>query len=408
MAFGTSLDVPMNSPRYLFALAACLPLAGCAEQAPIPKPSTPPSVTVARPVVRRISDREEFTGRTDAVYSVDVLARVSGYLEKVCFEDGAEVKEGEVLFEIDPRPYRAEVERTAAAVAKAEAHLKRLEADFQRASHLFDRGVIGREEYDLVNGDREEARASVQNAVEAHKLAKLNLDWTKVTARIGGLASRRLVDPGALIKASDTVMTNIATQDPLYFYFDVDEQTLLRVRRLITEGSIPTEGEKAVSALIGLADEDGYSHRGTIDFSENKVDPNTGTLRVRGTIENPKPYLLNPGMYVGVRLPIGEPHDAVLVPEQAVGTDQGRKFVYVVNAANEVVYRPVTVGFAEGPLRVIAKGLDPTERIITTGIQRIRPGIKVVPTVVQEPSPPDSLTAGGSDAPARPPLSKRG
>lgn len=371
-------------------VAACA--AGCGEEKPVVKASEPPKVAVTRPVVRRVTDREEFTGRTDAIYSVDVVAHVSGYLEKVLFRDGAEVKEGDVLFQIDPRPYAAEVARTEAAVAGAEAHLKRLEADYKRATNLFDRHVIGREEYDLISGDRDEAEASLNSAIEDRKLARLNLEWTKVTARISGLISRRMVDPGALIRAGQTVMTNIVTEDPLYIYFDVDETTLLRLRRLIHEGTIQSSDGKAVSAFIGLADEDDFPLRAQVDFSENKTDPNTGTLRVRGTIDNPQPYLLNPGMFVNVRLPVGEPHDVVLVPEQAIGTDQGRKFVYVVNGEDEIVYRPVKIGFVDKPLRVIAEGLRPDERVIATGIQRLKPGLKVVPTLEESAAGAGSKT----------------
>ncbi|MDR3638711.1 MAG: efflux RND transporter periplasmic adaptor subunit [Isosphaeraceae bacterium] len=388
-------------------VAACLIVAGCEEERPVSKPSAPPTVIVTKSVVRKLTDREEFTGRTDAVYSVDVLARVSGYLDKVLFKDGEEVNEGDVLFEIDPRPYQAEVARTESAVTKADAHLKRLEADFQRASHLYDRQVIGREEFDLISGDRDEAKAVYRNAVEARKIASLNLEWTKVTARISGLASRRMVDPGALIKASETVMTNIVTQDPLYFYFDVDERTLLRLRRLIHEGTIQSSDGKAVSAFIGLADEDDYPKRGIINFSENKTDSATGTLRIRGTIENPKPYMLNPGMYVNVRLPVGELHDFVMVPDQAIGTDQGRKFVYVVNERDEVVYRPVTIGFLDRALRVVESGLKPGERVITTGIQRIRPGLKVVPETADRASSSWPKTADAGEPSDRARLSTR-
>lgn len=377
------------------ALAATL-AAGCGEDtAAVTKPSTPPTVVVARPVVQRVTDREEFTGRTDAVYSVDVLARVSGYLDKVLFKDGADVKEGQVLFQIDPRPYQAQLAKSDAAVTQAEAHLKRLEADFKRATNLFERQVIGQEEYDLITGDRDEAQAALRTAVEAQRLAALDLEWTKVTARISGLASRRMVDPGTLIKASDTILTNIVTQNPLYVYFDVDETTLLRLRRRISDGVIQSPDGKAVPVFVGMADEDDYPNRGVIDFSENKTDPNTGTLRIRGTIENPPPYMLNPGMFVNVRLPIGEAHDAVLVPDQALGTDQGRRFVYVVNDQNEVVYRPVTTGFAEKGLRVVEEGLKPDERFVVTGIQRLKPGLKVVPEMAGQAKASDDADKEG-------------
>jgi RND family efflux transporter MFP subunit len=254
--------------------------------------------------------------------------------------------------------------------------------------------VIGQEELDLIQGDRDEAKASLDNTIEDHNLAKLRLEWTNVTARISGMVSRRMVDPGALVKADDTVMTNIVTQDPLYVYFDLDESTLLRLRTLIRDGTIQSHDGKAVSVAIGMADEDDYPSRGTVDFSENRTDPNTGTLRLRGTIENPLPYMLNPGMFVNVRLPVGEPHDVLLIPEQSIGTDQGRKFVYVVNDKDEIVYRPVKLGFAESSLRTVEEGLAPNERIVLSGIQRLRPGLKVAPELPEQAAAKGTKTAG--------------
>lgn len=374
----------MNKTVTILAAALVLAASGCEDEKPLVVASEPPRVPVTQPVVQRVTDREDFTGRTDAIYSVDVVAQVSGYLDKVLFQDGAEVKKGDVLFQIDPRPYEAEVARTRAAVAGADAHRKRLEADFKRAKNLFDRGVIGRQEFDLVSGDRDEAKAALDSAQEQLNLAELDLEWTKVTARISGLISRRMVDPGALVKAGETIMTNIVTQDPLYIYFDLDESTLLRLRRLIRDGAIQSSDGKDVSAFVGLADQEDFPLRAVIDFSENKTDPNTGTLRVRGTIRNPKPYMLNPGMFVNVRLPVGAPHQVVLIPDQAIGTDQGRKFVYVVDEHNEIAYRRITIGFAEPPLRVVDEGLQPTDRVIVSGIQRLRPGLKVVPVLETE------------------------
>jgi RND family efflux transporter MFP subunit len=388
----------------LLGLAAAL--AGCNDDKPVAKKVAPPVVTVTQPVEKEITEHEEFTGRTDAVLTVDVRARVTGYLEKVLFKDGDEVEEGDVLFQIDPRQYEADLARNEASVAQAEAHLKRLEADYQRAVKLFARGGIGREEYDRITGDRSEAEAAVGIAKAARDVAKLNVEWTKVVAPIGGRLSRRMVDPGNLVKADDTIMTNIVSQDTMYVYFDIDERTLLRLRRLIREGKIKSRQESEVPIFVELADENGYPHRGLINFSDNKIDASTGTLRVRGSLDNPKPRVLSPGLFVRVRLPIGTPHKALMVPEQALGTDQGRKFVYVVNDDKKVVYRNVKVGPLEEGYRVVVDGLKPGERVVMNGVQRVKPGIEVNPKPFEGDKPAGTAAPVAKGvAPARGPAS---
>lgn len=387
----------------LLALAAAA--AGCNDQkTAAPKPP-PPVVTVTQPVEKEIVEHEDFTGRTDAVLTVDVRARVTGYLEKVHFKDGDEVNEGDVLFQIDPRQYTAELARNEATVAQAEAHHTRLEADYQRAVKLYARGGIGREEYDKITGDRNEADAAVGIAKAARDLAKLNVEWTKVVAPISGRLSRRLVDPGNLVKADDTIMTNIVSQDVMYVYFDIDERTLLRLRRLIREGKIKSRQEADVPIFVELADESGYPHRGLINFSDNKIDPSTGTLRVRGSIENPKPRVLSPGLFVRVQLPIGTAHKALMIPEQALGTDQGRKFLYVVNDKKRIVYRAVKVGPLEHGLRVVLDGLKPGENVVMTGLQRVKPDLEVNPKPFDGPKPdgtPAPVAKGTTSPGARP------
>ena len=390
---------------------------GC-DSAPPPVAKTSPAVVlVSLPVTDEITDFEEFTGRTDAYQFVEVRARVTGYLDKILFKDGDDVDEGKLLFQIDPRPYQAEVDRTVAAVEQSEAHLKRLEADHRRAVSLFNRGVLSREEFDRISGDYEEAKAAVGITKANINLARLNLGFTKVTAPISGRASRKQVDIGNLVKADDTILTTIVRLDPMYVYFDVDERTLLRIRRLIREGRMKSRNESEVPIFVGFADEDGFPHKGTLDFSENKVDPSTGTLRVRGLIENPKPAngkqprFLSPGLFARTRLPLGAPHRSLLIPEQAIGTDQGRKFLYIVDAKNEVVYRPVDTGpFNEG-LRVITKGLAPGERVVVSGLQRIRPGAKVEPKLadatLRAPAPtptaaPRTIPTAAAPAPTAP------
>jgi membrane fusion protein, multidrug efflux system len=375
-------------------------LAGCEQAKPKLAPTKPPVVLVSHPTTDTITDYEDFTGRTDAVFSVEVRARVTGYLERVYFEDGTEVKEGDLLFEIDPRPYQADLMRAKATVTQTESHLKRLDSDHRRATNLFNRGAISREEFDRVEGDYAEAAASVDIAKANRDLSELNLAFTKVTAPISGRISRRMVDPGNLVKADETALTTIVSLDPMYVYFDVDERTLLRLRRLLREGKIKSREEGEVAVLVGLSDEEGFPHKGTVNFSDNRVDPNTGTLRVRAVISNPKPRVLSPGLFVRVRLPVGEPHKSILVPEQALGTDQGRKFIYLVNDKKEVVYRPVKVGLLSKGQRVIEEGLKGGETIIVSGLQRVRPGAKV------EPKPAEEQLQASASSPGKPPAAE--
>jgi RND family efflux transporter MFP subunit len=364
---------------------ALLVSGGCTKQ-PAPTPSVkPPDVVVARPLVRTVTDYEDFTGRTEAYRTIEVRARVSGYLNKVNFVEGSEVKKGEVLFEIDPRLFEAQLQRANAVLNQAQAHLRRLDQDLDRATSLLPRNAISREEYDKIAGDRSEAAAAVSVARASVEAAKLNLAYTKVVAPISGRISRRLLDPGNLIKADETVLTSIVSDDPIYAYFDIDERTLLRLRRMVRQTQSIFVRKQDVPVMLGLSDEEGFPHVGKIDFSDNRLDPMTGTLRVRGVFDNPQ-HLLSPGLFVRIRLPIGHPYEAILIAEQALGTDQGQKFVYVVNEQNEVEYRRVQVGSVFDGLRVITEGLSKDERVIISGLQRARAGLVVEPRQVEMPT----------------------
>ncbi|HEX4149033.1 MAG TPA: efflux RND transporter periplasmic adaptor subunit [Pirellulales bacterium] len=375
-----SWKLPGRRPWWL-AVAVCLWAAGCDQPAvPLP-PATEPEVEVCLPTYREVTDREDFTGQTEAVKTIDIRARVTGYLKAVHFRHGAEVKQGDMLFEIDPPYYAAEAERAAGVEAEAEAKLRRLGLDYERARKLHPSGVITKEQYDLVSGDLAQAEATLRAARGSLKIAEVNLGYCEVRAPIAGRLSRPYIDPGNLVKADDTILTRIVSQDPIWVYFDLDERTMLRLRRLVQQGASSVASGAKVPVLIGLADEQGYSHQGVLDFEDNRLDPSTGTLRVRAVLDN-RNRLLTPGLFVRVRLPIGEPHQALLVPEQALGTDQGQKFLYVLTAENEIAYRPVDVGKVHDRQRVINSGLAAGERVVVTGLQRVRPGIKVKPTVV--------------------------
>jgi RND family efflux transporter MFP subunit len=373
-------------PRWtVVVLVVCAALAGCQPAAPTAvAPPKPPEVIVSLPVVRPVTDFEDFTGRVEAKASIQVRARVTGYLDRVLFKEGTEVKQGDPLFEIDPRSYQAELDRAEANVLQSQARLKRCQRDFKRASELLPQNAISQDDFDRVSGDRDEAEAAVKLAQASRDLAALNLSFTRVTAPLTGRISRQLIDPGNMVKADETVLTTIVSMDPIYAYFDQDERTLLRIRRLVRAGVLKTIQESSVPVLLGLVDEEGFPHEGRIDFADNRVDPMTGTLRLRGVFANPQ-RLLSPGLFVRIRLPIGQPHPSVLIAEQALGTDQGQSFVYVVNHKNEVVYRRVNVGPLDGGLRVVEDGLAKDEPVIVNGLQRVRTGMKVIPRAQDAP-----------------------
>jgi len=352
--------------------------AGCQKAAPPAAKPPPPTVFFAIPVEQAVQEFEEFTGRTAAVMDVEVRARVSGYLDKVLFEDGADVKAGEPLFVIDDRIYQAEVARAAAAVEQAEARLARLDRQATRSDELFQKKVISEEDHDLSMFDRDEARAALAAAKATHDLAKLNLSFTRIASPIHGRISRRMIDPGNLIKADDTPLASIVSDDPIHAYFDIDERTVLRLRRLVKEGRIKASRDARVEVKLSLADDQEHNHRGVVDFEDNQIDAATGTLRVRLLIDNPE-RLLSPGLFVRLRFPIGEPTPSLLVPEEALASDQGRRFVYVIDAENKVAARPVEVGVLVDGRRAITRGLAAGERVVVTGLQRLRKNMVVEP-----------------------------
>jgi RND family efflux transporter MFP subunit len=366
-------------------------MTGCGRSQAQPGPTAPPppEVLVSLPVTREVTDYADFPGRTEAVSSIEVRARATGYLDKMHFKEGADVRLGDLLFEIDPRPYKAELDRAEANLVQSQAHLTRLNADYQRAKGLVNKGSMGREEFDKVEGDRAEASAAVGVAKANRDLASLNLSFTKVLAPISGRISRRFIDPGNMVKADETILTTIMAQDPIYAYFDLDEHTTLRLQRLIRARKIKWATDTGLTVLLGLADEKGFPRRGTINFADNHVDPDTGTWRLRGLFANPD-HALSPGLFVRIRLLIGDPYRPTLVSEQALSTDQGQKYVYVVDDANMAAYRRVKVGRLHEGLRVITEGLSPKEKVVVSGLQRVQQGTEVKPVVVDMPVVSDS------------------
>jgi RND family efflux transporter MFP subunit len=365
-----------------------LGLTGCAR-APEEAPPAPPPITVSYPVERDVTDYAEYTARTAAVDSVELRARVSGYLEKVNFKEGAMVQKGDVLFEIDPRTYQAVLEHAKGNLATVEARVQRLDADFARAKRMIGTAAISREDFDKIAGDHSEAVASRAATKAAMERAKLDLDFTKVTAPVSGRISRYYVTVGNLVQAGDltggTLLTTIVSVDPMYAYFDVDEQMVQRVNKLISEGKAQKRDDLDIPVYLGLASEDGFPHRGTINFVDNQVNPRTGTIRVRGVFPN-KEETLFPGYFARVRVPIGVPYKTLLISERALDTDQGQKIVYVVDKDNRVASRPVELGALHDGLRAITEGLKPGERVIVNGLQLVRPGMTVEAELVDMPT----------------------
>src|SRR5437588_1447336 len=379
--------------RIAFALLPCLSIgiAGCAR-APAEAPAAPAQVTVSRPVERNVTDYADFTGKTAAVDSVEVRAHVWGYLDKVNFKEGALVKKGDVLFELDPRPYQAMLNQAKAKVAQDEAQLTYDEAEYQRNLKLASTGAVSRSDLEKTSAARgvDVANVAADKAVVASR--QLDLEYTKVTAPVSGRVSRYLVTVGNLVQSGDqgggTLLTTIVSVDPMYAYYDVDERTVQRVSQLIREGKVKWARKTEWPVSLGLASEEGFPHQGTVNFVDNQVNPKTGTLRVRGVFPN-KDESLSPGFFARVRVPVGPPHKALLVTDRAIDNDQGQKILYVVNKKNKVVSRPVRLGALHNGLRAIEDGLKPGERVIVTGLQQVRPGITVEPKVV------DMQTSGG-------------
>ena len=368
-------------------LGSCLGLTGCAKAPSGPPVTAPTPVSVSVPLEREVTDYADYTGRTAAVESVEVRARVWGYLDKVNFKEGAMVKAGDALYEIDPRTYRAALEQAEAKVALDEATSKFNEADYQRISDAAKNGSVTKQEIEKAVAARDTAAAAVKADKADLEQRRLDLSFTSVKAPISGRVSRTLVTVGNLVQGGQsggTLLTTIVSVDPMYAFADVDERTVLQVQRLIRAGKAISARTGEVSITLGLAIEEGFPHAGTINFVDNQVNPKTGTLRVRGVFANGDQYL-TPGLFVRVRIPIGKPHPALLISDRALDTDQGQKIVYIVTEKNEVVARPVRIGALHDGLRAVDDGLKAGERVIVNGLQQVRPGAIVEPKLVDMP-----------------------
>jgi RND family efflux transporter MFP subunit len=331
--------------------------------------SVPPAVTVAHPIVREVTDYAEFVGHIEAAQTVDLRALVSGTLDKVNFKPGQTVKQGDVLFEIDPRLYQAELDKAAAGMKQAQIHLDQKTKDVARLQELLKSAAISQGEYDHVVSERDEAAAAVKTAEAAYKVARVHLEFTRISAPITGKIGRSLLDVGNIVTAEKTILARLDSTDPMHLCFDIDERTVLAIRRA------PAKFLPSVSCSIG--DEQGYPHEAKFDSIDSQMNAATGTLRCRAVLPN-KGELFVPGMFARVRVGIGPPHNALLIPETALQSDQGKKFVFVVSEQNVVERRDVENGpMQDKELRVIAKGLTGDDWVVVSDAQRLKPGTAV-------------------------------
>jgi RND family efflux transporter MFP subunit len=392
-------------PAALLALA--VGATGC--EPATPPPPAPVEVVVSPPVERAVIDHLDFTGRTQARDAVELRARIGGYLQKINFKDGAEVREGQVLFEIDDRTYRAQRDLAQAEVKLVDAQVKQAESEYRRVYRLSRTRAASQEELEKTQDALAKAQASLEGERANLEQAQLNLDYTQVKAPFSGRADRADLTVGNLVSADTSkasVLTSIVTLDPMYVYFGVDEPTLLRLRQRVRAGTLKSAAEKPPEVLLGVGEGRDYPFRGTLDFISNRVDPATGTLTVRGSFPN-KDRLLRPGLFARVRVPVGDPRPVLLISDAAVGTNQGQKYVYVVDDHNEVVYRPVTLGALSDGLRVVEDGLKPGERVVVgEGMLRVRPGVTVVPSEGKMAPAPAGAGGKRETGPAAPAASK--
>ena len=344
---------------------------GHSRAKPAAASAPPPQVTVAEVIHRPLREWQELSGRLQAVNTVEVRPRVAGYIDRVAFADGARVKKGQLLFQIDPRPFQAEVDRLAAERSRSLSDLALASANRARSERLIEAHAISREEYERQVAAEASAQGALSSIDASLREAQLNREFTEVRAPIDGHVSRAIITAGNLV-TSASVLTTLVSDDPVYVYFDADEQTYLRYAQA-------HRAQAGSAVYIGLADEQGYPHATQLDFIDNQVDATTGTIRARAALANPDGRY-TPGLFARVRLVGGEDHDSVLIEDRAVGTDLSKKFVLTLSADNRIEYRLVELGPEINGLRVVTKGLAPNELIVVNGLQHVRPGQTVAPT----------------------------
>lgn len=372
-----------------FIASGCTkPEGGNAGQSP-----PPPQVNVAQVVERRVQDWDEFTGRFQAVESVEIRPRVSGYVDQVAFKEGGQVKQGDLLFVIDPRPYKADADRAAADVKRFKTALELAQIELSRVQRLRDSGAVSEEELDERKSTVAQADANVLGAQAALESAALNLNFTRVVSPIAGRVGRAEVTRGNLVTGGPnggTLLSSVQSIDPIYVYFEGDEQTYLRYNQMARDGERPSSRDVQNPVRIGLANEEGFPHVGAMNFVDNQVNSQTGTIRARAVLDN-KQGLFTPGLFARVQLLGSSEYSALLIDDSAVNTDQNQKYVLVVGPDNKVEYRRIKPGRLIDGLRIVREGLKPGDVIVVSGTQRVHPGLAVTPQVVKmgtdEPMP---------------------
>lgn len=376
------------STAVALALAAAMTLTGCGSNAAAQAAAAPPppQVDVAQVVARQVTEFDEFTGRFEAIQRVEIRPRVSGYISSVNFTEGREVKKGDVLFVIDPRPYEATYKHAKAQLDQAHSQATLAQSERVRATKLLESHAISQEEYDSRVASLEQADSNVEAAQAALDSAALDLSFTRVTAPIDGRISRALITLGNLVTAGQTELTTLVSLDPIYVRFDGDEQAYLKYIKLAREAAQAKSktneaGTTGSEVMVGLANESGYPHQGVMVFVDNELDPTTGTIRGRAKLDN-HDRAFTPGLFARVKLMGSNQYNALLINDSAVGTDQTVRYVLVVGADNKVEYRPVKLGPIIDGLRVVTDGLKAGETIVVSGLQRVRPGSPVTPARV--------------------------
>lgn len=371
----------------LLGLAALLLLAACQPKAAAPAAAAAPTVTGARPMVQKLVEWKEYTGRIDSNEDVEIRARVSGYLQSVHFTEGQQVESGDLLFTIDQRPFQAEVARAEASLSQARAAANFARSNLERGRTLISGNAISKEELDQRTSLSEQAEANVLAAEAALRTAELNLSFTEIRSPIGGIAGEHRVNKGNLINggsADSTLLTTVVPQNPIYVYFELDEASQLANLRRQFKGELPGRAAGGLPVELQLADESGFPHKGVIDFIDNRLNNSTATLRVRGRFDNAG-GLLAPGLFARVRVPASSEYEALLIPDASVGTAQSVKYVWVVDSGSQARQQEIILGPLHEGRRIVRSGLNPEDTIVVQGIQFVRPGAPL--NVAMEPAP---------------------
>src|SRR5271165_1484304 len=375
----------------MVGVAGCVVLlcGGCGRSGGGGQSPPPPQVSVAPVLEQRVKDWDEFTGRLQAVETVEIRPRVSGYIDKVAFTEGGQVKRGDLLFVIDPRPYQAEYDHAAADVKRFKTALDLARIELVRVQRLKDSGAVSEEELDERKSTVAQAEANVAGSEAALEAASLNLSFTRVTSPIAGRVSRAEVTRGNLVTGGSnggTLLSSVVSMDPIYLYFDADEQSYLRYMQIARARERSPDAPDPVQ--VGLANEDGFPHTGTLDFLDNQLNPQTGTIRARAVLAN-KDGQFTPGLFARVQLLASDEYSAILIDDRAVNTDQNQKYVLLLGPNNQIEYRKVKLGRVIDGLRIVREGLKPGDVIVVNGAQRVHPGVTVTP---------QQVTMGADDA----------